>query len=143
MLTWRVVVRRNGHLEPVGPDPIQRGLEVIQNDRVAEAFKDKREFPERLDSGGQASRIECVQHIARFNDHEDNRETHRHQHYPEPWGDNHQLYNIERINGFDGMDEGDRRENPPGVSVELLDKQHLTVAEILYRKSGSMGRVVW
>jgi hypothetical protein len=27
--------------------------------------------------------------------------------------------------------------------VELLDEEHLTVAELLYRKSGSMGRVVW
>lgn len=84
-----------------------------------------------------------MQRAARFNDHEDNRETHGHQYDPEPWGDNHQLHNAERIHALDSPDKGNRGENPPGVTVELLDKQHLTVAEIIYRKSGSMGRVVW
>ena len=91
----------------MGPDLIQRGLEVIQNDRVAEALENERQFPEWLDAGGQAGQIERVQNIARFNDHEDNRETHGHQHDPEPWGDNHQLHNTERIHGFNGPDEGD------------------------------------
>jgi hypothetical protein len=56
----------------MGPDVIQRGLEVIQNDRVAQALEDERQFPERLDSGGEVGRIERMQHIARFNDHENN-----------------------------------------------------------------------
>lgn len=129
-------------MESVGPDLIQRGLEVIQNDRVAEAFEDKRQFPERLDSGRQVGRIERVKHIARFNDHKDNRETHGHQHDCEAWSDNHQLQNPECIHGFDGTEKRYRGENPPGISVELLEKKHLTVAEVLYRKSGSIGRVV-
>lgn len=98
--------------------PVERRLEVVQDDRVREALEYEGQLPERVDAVRQAGALDDVRDGQDVDEDEGDADEHGAEEDGEAGGDAHQLDVAEFVARLDVVEEREDGEDPPGVAEE-------------------------
>lgn len=115
--------------------PVERGLEVVEDDRVREALEDEGQLPEGVDAVRQAWALDDVRDGQDVDEDEGDADEHGAEEDGEAGGDAHQLDVAEFVARLDVVEEREDGEDPPGVAEEgfvgaRVDEEAAVAAEI-------------
>ena len=100
-----------------GAQAVEGGLEVVEDDGVGQALEDEGELPEGVEALGETGVVEGAGDGADVADEEADGQDHGAEHDREARRDAQDLQELEVVAVLDVPEEGDGREDPPGVAV--------------------------
>jgi len=106
-------------LELVLLQPVEGGLEVVEDDGISQTLEDESQLPERVEAVGEAGAGEDVGHAQDVADDECDGEDHGAEQDAETWRYADQLDDRKVVSALDVPEEGDAGEDPPGITAWL------------------------